>query len=110
MGGVLLNLPRGVVSEDLLIESLHVAEPDALFGPSKGINSKMCVEDDNGDVVASEVTVNSLVIDFSDAVLEWAREYDPLAEGGEPPCSILRRSSFWPASVFGDSWRCERLD
>lgn len=84
-GGVLLNLPRGVVSEDLLIDSLHVAEPDALLGPSKGITSKMCVEDDNGDVVVSEVTVNSLVIDFSDAVLEWAREYDPLAEGGEPP-------------------------
>ena len=84
-GGMLLNVPRSVFNEDVLIDSLQVAEPDALIGPSKGITSKLCCEDDDGEIVVRNIPTNSLVIDFSDAVLEWLREYDPSADADASP-------------------------
>lgn len=79
-GGVLLNVPRNVVSEDILIDSLEVVEADALIGPSKGVTTNLCYENEDHQIVVRAVPTNSLVIDFSDSVLEWVREYDPVAD------------------------------
>ena len=35
-GGFLLNVPRGVVSEDALIDALSGEDRDSILGPSKG--------------------------------------------------------------------------
>ena len=79
-GGVLLKIPRNVFSEEILIDSLHVAEADALLGPSKGVQTNLWLEDDRQNIVVQPTPTSSLVIDFSDVVLEMMREYDPIAE------------------------------
>ena len=79
-GGMLLNIPRNVFSEEILIDSLHVAEADALLGPSKGVQTNLWLEDDSQNIVVQPTPTSSLVVDFSDAVLEMMREYDPIAE------------------------------
>ena len=79
-GGVLLNIPRNVFSEEILIDSSHVAEADAWLGPSKGVQTNLWLEDDSQNIVVQPTPTSSLVIDFSDAVLEMMREYDPIAE------------------------------
>ena len=79
-GGLLLNIPRGVVSDDVLIDALQGADEDALFGPSKGVLTKLCEEDDERNVVVRPENCSSLVVDFSDSVLDFLREYDPSQE------------------------------
>ena len=63
-GGLLLNLPRGVVSEDALIDSLHVEDDSGMLGPSKGVSAHLCEEDEDGNIVVRQDSVNSLVIEF----------------------------------------------
>ena len=95
-GGMLLNVPRNVFSEDLLIDSLQVAEPDALLGPSKGVQTNLWVEDDNQEVVVQQTLTSSLVVDFSDAVLEWMRDYDQVADAN---AQITPFSDQFPAAL-----------
>ena len=80
-GGLLLNLPRGVISEDILIDALQGSEEDAMFGPSKGIITRLCEEDDERNVVVRPGNFSSLVVDFSDSILDFLREYDPTQDG-----------------------------
>ncbi len=89
-GGLLLNLPRGVVSEDALIDSLHVEDDSGMLGPSKGVSAHLCVEDEEGNIVVRQDSVNSLVIDFSDEVLPLLREYGVVVaeEGDIVPFSV----------------------
>ena len=74
-GGFLLNIPRGVISEDALIDSLQVEDESCLLGPSKGVSAHLCEEDEEGNIALRQESVNSLVIDFSDDVLPLLREY-----------------------------------
>ena len=74
-GGLLLNIPRGVISEDGLIDSLQVEDESCLLGPSKGVSAHLCEEDEEGNIALRQESVNSLVIDFSDDVLPLLREY-----------------------------------
>lgn len=78
--GLLLNIPRGAVSEEALLESLHGVDETALLGPSKGIPARLSEEDDEGNVVVRDEVVNSLVVDFSDDVLPLLREYGAAGE------------------------------
>ena len=89
-GGLLLNVPRGVVSEDALIDSLHVEDDSGMLGPSKGVSAHLCEEDEEGNIIVRQDSVNSLVIDFSDEVLPLLREYGAAIadEGDIVPFSV----------------------
>jgi len=95
-GGILLNIPRNVISEDVLIDSLEVVEADALIGPSKRVITNLCYENEDHQVVVRAVPTNSLVIDFSDSVLEWMREYDP---GTDADADIVSFSTEHPSCL-----------
>lgn len=78
-GGFLLNVPRGVVSEDALIDALSGEDRDNILGPSKGVEVSLHEEDYDRNLVALEARANTLLIDFTDDALGWVREYDPQA-------------------------------
>lgn len=80
----MLNIPRGAVSEEALLDSLHGVDEAALLGPSKGISAHLSEEDEEGNIVVRDDLVNSLVVDFSDDVLPFLREYDPSAPEENP--------------------------
>ena len=96
-GGILLNLPRNAISEDVLIDSLEVAEADALIGPSKGVLTNLCYEDDENQIVVQNVPTSTLVVDFSDSILECMREYDPAVEAES---DLVPFSKDFPSSLL----------
>ena len=103
-GGLLLNIPRGVVSEDALIDSLHVVDESHLLGPSKGVSAHLCEEDEEGNIVLRQESVNSLVIDFSDDVLPLLHEYGVVGvEEGE----IVPFSENFPTALPSYTEVCE---
>ena len=76
-GGFLLNVPRGVVSEDALIDALSGEDRDSILGPSKGFDVSLHEEDSEGNLVDIGSRANTLLIDFTDDCLAWLRDYDP---------------------------------
>ena len=88
-GGILLCVPRGVISEDLLIDSLQGTDDDAFLGPSKGVEAHLIEEDDNGQLVQLAQKVNCLVVDFSDAVLAFLRDYEQPESAADDPLPFV---------------------
>ena len=85
--GFLLCIPRGVVSEDVLIDCMSGDDPNSVLGPSKGIPVQLQEEGDEQSVVPVPGTFNVILVDFSDEALGWLREYDPsvdIPEGISP--------------------------
>ena len=61
-GGFLLNVPRGVVSEDALIDALSGEDRDSILGPSKGVDVSLHEEDSEGNLVDIGSRANTLLI------------------------------------------------
>ena len=78
--GFLLCLPRGVISEDALIDALAGEDANALLGPSKGIPVQLQEEGDDQAILPVSGTFNVLLVDFADEALLWLRDYDPNTE------------------------------
>ena len=79
-GGFLLCLPRGVISEDTLIDCMSGDDQNSVLGPSKGIPVQLQEEGEEQAVVPVPGTFNVLLVDFSDDALAWVREYDPAVD------------------------------
>ena len=94
--GLLLCLPRGVVSEEALIQSLAGDDVNSLLGPSKLIEVSLCEEGENGAVVALPGTAHCYVVDFSDDVLPFLTEYDGVPDSDSEPIVF---SDAFPAAL-----------
>ena len=76
-GGLLLCLPRNVVSEEALIAALS-AEDDSMLGPSKLIRVQLCEEVDDGSTATVPGPPHHVyLIDFNDEIMAHLQEYDP---------------------------------
>lgn len=91
-GGMLLALPVGFIPEEWIQQGMVAAE-DSPFGPSIEILVQAMEEDDAGQEVPLEISINCLLMDFSWAVLPGLREFDPVTEGDGIQC-FLRRPFF----------------
>ena len=74
--GLLLCVPRGVFSEDVLIDCLSGEDASHVIGPSKGIPVQLHEEGDDQSAVPVPGQVNVLLVDLTDDALQWLREYD----------------------------------
>jgi hypothetical protein len=91
-GGLLLCIPRGVVSEEMLIQHLAGEDPAALLGPSKLLEVNLCEEDETGEVQPLQANSHVHVVDFSDDILSSVFEYDGV--GTEDPQPIAFSEAF----------------
>ena len=94
--GFLLCIPRGVVSEDVLIDCLSGEDGSHTIGPSKGIPVQLQEETEEQVIVPVPGTVSVLLVDFSDDALGWLREYDPNSDVAD---SIMSYSTQHPFAV-----------
>ena len=94
--GFLLCVPRGVISEDILIDCLSGEDTAHVIGPSKGIPVQLQEENDEQVVVPIPGSVGVLLVDFPDEVLNWLREYDPNVDS---PDGIMSFSSEHPFAM-----------
>ena len=76
-GGLLLCLPRSVVSEEALITALN-ADDESLLGPSKLIRVQLCEEVEEGSTaIVPGPPHHVYLIDFNEEILSNLQEYDP---------------------------------
>ena len=100
-GGMLIVVPAQVISPSVLQEGLTGAE-EALFGPSSSFQAALMEEADDLSLVELGASVEVLVIDVTDGVLDLCREYDPVTDStasihgfsfdfpaGLPDCNVL---------------------
>lgn len=103
-GGLLLALPAGLLAEDVLSPPGGFLD-EALVGPSQEFEVDMFEEDERGAVASAGFKNTVLVADFSNSVLQFLREYDPVTDSlvdvipfvdsnPSPPC--LAPKSFLP--------------
>ena len=93
--GLLLAVPRGCFSEELLVDMMSGEDPSAMIGPSKGVTVSLCEEGMDGSPVLVGVQASLLVVDFSDAVLPLLREYEAVSEND----AVIPFSSQYPNAV-----------
>ncbi len=92
--GFLLCIPRGVVSEDILIDCLSGEDAGNVIGPSKGINVQLQEEVDDQTVVPIPGSFAVLLVDFSDDALAWVRDYDPSVDAPDSMISFSTEHPF----------------
>ena len=80
-GGLLIAIPTGVFTEDILLDS--AIEEEGLLGPSRDFEASLLEEDDDGVPQDTGAKTMFLVIDCSDAVLTGLRRYDPVTDSTE---------------------------
>ena len=80
-GGLLICVPRGVFSEDVLIDCLSGDDASHVIGPSKGVSVQLHEESEEAGVVPVPGSVNVMLVEFSDDALAWMREYDVTGDG-----------------------------
>ena len=85
--GILLALPVGFVPEPWILQGLNASE-DSPFGPSMEMVVQAMEEDDAGQEVPLDTSINCLVMDFSWAVMPGLREFDPVTEGDGIQCFL----------------------
>ena len=95
-GGFLLCLPRGVISDDVLIDCLSGEDVSHVLGPSKGVPVQLHEEGEDQVAVPVPGSVNVMLVDFSDDALSWIREYDQLVDSLD---SIVAFSQDHPFAV-----------
>ena len=81
-GGMLLVIPVGVIRDDILAGGAMAGEDD-LFGPSRVFEVDMTDEDESGAIFLAGFQSEVLVLDTTDAVLDYLREYDPVTDSLE---------------------------
>ena len=77
-GGFLLALPAGSVPPSLLTQGLS-GDAEAMFGPSTVLTVPAMEEQEDGAEVATESSIEVLVVDFSDATAAYLEPFDPLS-------------------------------
>ena len=77
-GGFLLALPAGAVPPTLLAQG-NAGDPDAMFGPSTLLTVPAMEEQEDGAEVATETSIEVLIVDFSDAAASFLEPFDPLS-------------------------------
>ena len=93
-GGFLLCVPRGVLSEDALIDCLSGEDASHVLGPSKGIAVQLHEEGEEQAVVPVPGTFNVMLVDFSDDALLWVREYDQNTDSLDSVVSFAQEHPF----------------
>ena len=93
-GGFLLCVPRGVLSEDALIDCLSGEDASHVLGPSKGIAVQLHEEGEEQAVVPVPGTFNVMLVDFSDDALLWVREYDQNSDSLDSIVSFAQEHPF----------------
>lgn len=81
-GGILLAIPVDAYASEALAAG-QTAEDDAILGPSTILSIELLEEDENLAVQPTGVEVGVLVADFSDGILSYLREYDPVTDSTE---------------------------
>ena len=89
-GGLLLAIPVGALSDDLLLDA--AIEEEGVLGPSNDFVASLLEEDDEGAPQDTGVRCAFLAIDCSDAVCGDLRRYDPVTDSTEEirPFSVER--------------------
>ena len=112
-GGFLLALPAGAVPPSLLAQG-NTGDPDAMFGPSTVLTVPAMEEQEDGAEVATETSIEVLVVDFSDAAASYLEPFDPLSLEDPVPFSeeapqvfpecrqLVALSKSWVRSVEGE--------
>ena len=78
-GGLLIAIPKGVVSEEALLDA-NLLEDDGIVGPSKEFEAELLEEPEEGAPFRTGVRCPFLVLDVSAEVLPLLREYDPVTD------------------------------
>ena len=81
-GGLMLALPIGVIRDDLLLQPIGAGEEE-MIGPSRTFEVELTDEDEQGSVFHTGIRADVLVIDFTDDILRYCREYDPVVDSLE---------------------------
>ena len=108
-GGMLICVPRGVFSEDVLIDCLTGEDASHVIGPSKGVSVQLHEESEEAGVVPVPGAFNVMLVDVSDDALAWMRDYDASGDGldaitsfsSEHPFAIPIASQLVP---FAQEW------
>ena len=79
-GGLLLCVPRGCLSEELLVDMMATEDSSFMIGSSKGITVSLVEEGGDGQPVLVGAQSNCLIVDFSNDVLPSLHDYDPAVE------------------------------
>ncbi len=66
----------GAIDRDKLVDEM-TSDGEDLLGPSKSFIAELAVEEDGGATVLIGVKCRSMVVDFSDQALSYAKEYVP---------------------------------
>ena len=74
-GGLLLALPLSALDSDSLIDEMSGTN-EGILGPSKSMQADLLAEDEGGNVYFTDKSVRFYVVDFSDEILAYLREYD----------------------------------
>ena len=72
---MLLALPLSVLSQDRLIDEL-ASDTDDLLGPSKSFQADLAQEREDGEVEVVAAGCRFYIVDFSDDVLNYLKEYE----------------------------------
>ena len=84
-GGMLLALPMQAFDNDKLIEEMS-GEGSEMIGPSKSFTAPLMTEAEDGSSRALGVNCRFMVVDFTDDILFFLRDYDA---GGDDPAAIV---------------------
>ena len=76
--GLLLCIPRNVISEEAMIAAL-TADEEGFLGPTKLIQAPLCEESEDGATVTTSGPHRHMyLVDFNQDVLHHLQEYDPI--------------------------------
>ena len=84
-GGMLLALPMQAFDNDKLIEEMS-GEGSEMIGPSKSFTAPLMMEAEDGSSRALGVNCRFMVVDFTDDILFFLRDYDA---SGDDPAAIV---------------------
>ena len=85
-GGILLAIPSDYIVPHALLDSAVSHDEDALIGPYAEFEASLLEEDEEGNVERVPEKSRYLAIDFSDDILGYLRQYDPVTD----PSAVIR--------------------
>ena len=94
-GGMLLALPMQAFDNDKLIEEMS-GEGTEMVGPSKSFTAPLTAEADDGSSRAIGVNCRFMVVDFTDDILFFLRDYDA---GSDDPAAIVPFDGGHPLAI-----------
>lgn len=85
-GGILLAIPSDYIVPHALLDSAVSHDEDTLIGPYAEFEASLLEEDEEGNVERVPEKSRYLAIDFSDDILGYLRQYDPVTD----PSAVIR--------------------